>query len=334
MPKDKNERELDKFLTEQGFKVEGDGVSELPQEVPNEEAAPENSAPQPEGEQQVQEATPENAPPPKPDDPKHNWEKREQDAKAAQRLLSEERSKLALEKRALEESREKAQKDREELEALLREIRAAREETPQPKPQSQVNEPEDEDDADIKQFVDEYPDLAKVVEKLSKRSAKRVAKPLLEKQAELDELRRQVRESQTKSEEDTLREKQERLFMTILEEHPDAFDLVNTPDFKQWISKQPPVFSDIIDNTTNYTADDAIGILNLYRSHKPLPARPSEGDMGVAVRKTTPPVNVGNDNDIFTDLEMENLSLVANNYRTPEQRRKFDEKLARTLNQT
>lgn len=339
MSRTKQERDLDKFLSSEGFKYEPTGVEALPVQDEPEGQAPTDVAPNQE-ESVVEAPVTDPVQPPQPEKPvqedKHNWEKRKQDAQAAQRQLSEERNKLALEKRDLEAVRAKAQQDKEEIEALLRELREAKENVKPTKSQQQPSEPNDEEEDDeIKQFVDEYPDLAKVVERLSQRSARRVAKPILDKASIIDDLQRKLKEREAQTEQDQAKAAENSFFMEILNKHEDAFEIVQTPEFQNWIQRKPPVYRDIIDNTTRYSPQDAIMVLDEYRGQKPKPTRPDEGDMAVSVRRSQPPMAHGGDDegDVFTEEEMANLGVIANSYRTPEQRRKFDEKLARTLTQ-
>jgi len=158
---------------------------------------------------------------------------------------------------------------KEEREQLLQE--------PQPLQESS------EEDADIENFRENYPDVYNVVEAMTTKNS---AREVQELKQEIDRLSQKEEELQAKS-----------AYQELLALHPDFSDIKKSDQFKEWLGKQPPNISDGITKNNN-DVQYASRVLDLYKadtaSTKKPRGRPSKKQLEAAAEAVTrtSPVNV------------------------------------------
>ena len=147
----------------------------------------------------------------------------------------------------------------------------------------QAIEESSEDDADIANFKENYPDVYNVVEAMTTKNS---AKEVQELKQEIERLSKKEEQLQAKS-----------AYQALLALHPDFSDIKKSDQFKEWLGKQPPSIADGITKNNN-DVQYASRVLDLYKadtaSTKKTRGRPSKKQLAAAaeaVTRTTP-VNV------------------------------------------
>lgn len=117
-------------------------------------------------------------------------------------------------------------------------------------------------DESLDGFREEYPELYDMA-----------VNPLLK---QIEALKQQVAKFDSvasRYEQDRATIEQQSHNQAILQAHPDAFELVQTPDFQAWASKQGPFVQYAL---TQGSADEVVDALNLYRMAKPVEQRQAQ----------------------------------------------------------
>tara|TARA_R100000808_G_C2154393_1_gene165344 strand:+ start:6976 stop:7815 length:840 start_codon:yes stop_codon:yes gene_type:complete len=160
-----------------------------------------------------------------------------------------------------------------------------------------------EEDADIANFKENYPDVYNVVEAMTTKNSAR----------EVQELKQEIERLSAKEEQ--LQAKN--AYQALLALHPDFSDIKKSDQFKEWLGKQPPSIADgIIKN--NNDVQYASRVLDLYKadtaSTKKTRGRPSKKQLEAAAEAVTrtSPVNVSTNNSdankkVWTTSEIRKL---------------------------
>jgi hypothetical protein len=262
----------------------------------------------------------------------HNWEKREADAKEAQRSLSRERNKLDGVKQEVDEKLSLLEQRKQEVQELLERLEATKSST------KTVVEDDQGGDDDEKAFSAEYPDLDRIINKKINKNVSKVVKSEVEpvKQRLNDEDKK--RETRKKTTEEALETARRQEILTgILESHEDATTVANDDAFIEWIADKPPFWRDIMLNTFNYSAQDCIFVLDQYKSFvnggKPKVRKPSPGDQGTRIKSGGLP-DERVESDTYTDAEISDLPQLINRIartNNPKLKAQMEAKLERTL---
>ena len=135
------------------------------------------------------------------------------------------------------------------------------------------SQPEPQDNPELEQFKQSYPEVYNVVEQVSTKNA---SKEVEELRAEVQRLSEREEELQAKS-----------AYQQLLALHPDFPELKKSDDFKTWLGDQPP---SIAEGVTGNSSDVkyASRVLDLYKADKGLNkkrGRP-KGSAAEAVTKT------------------------------------------------
>lgn len=158
---------------------------------------------------------------------------------------------------------------KEEREQLLQE--------PQPLQESS------EEDADIENFRENYPDVYNVVEAMTTKNS---AREVQELKQEIDRLSQKEEQLQAKS-----------AYQELLALHPDFSDIKKSDQFKEWLGKQPPNISDGITKNNN-DVQYASRVLDLYKADKGLNkkrGRPKRSAAEAVTRTNAKTVSVNQD---------------------------------------
>tara|TARA_Y100000361_G_scaffold7218_1_gene6053 strand:+ start:177 stop:1016 length:840 start_codon:yes stop_codon:yes gene_type:complete len=160
-----------------------------------------------------------------------------------------------------------------------------------------------EEDADIANFKENYPDVYNVVEAMTTKNS---AKEVQELKEEIERLSAKEEQLQAKN-----------AYQALLALHPDFSDIKKSDQFKEWLGKQPPSIADGITKNNN-DVQYASRVLDLYKadtaSTKKTRGRPSKKQLEAAaeaVTRTTP-VNVSTNNSdankkVWTTSEIRRL---------------------------
>ena len=160
-----------------------------------------------------------------------------------------------------------------------------------------------EEDADIANFKENYPDVYNVVEAMTTKNS---AKEVQELKEEIERLSANEEQLQAKN-----------AYQALLALHPDFSDIKKSDQFKEWLEKQPPSIADGI-TKNNSDVQYASRVLDLYKadtaSTKKTRGRPSKKQLEAAaeaVTRTTP-VNVSTNNSdankkVWTTSEIRRL---------------------------
>ena len=160
-----------------------------------------------------------------------------------------------------------------------------------------------EEDADIANFKENYPDVYNVVEAMTTKNS---AKEVQELKEEIERLSANEQQLQAKN-----------AYQALLALHPDFSDIKKSDQFKEWLEKQPPSIADGI-TKNNSDVQYASRVLDLYKadtaSTKKTRGRPSKKQLEAAaeaVTRTTP-VNVSTNNSdankkVWTTSEIRRL---------------------------
>jgi hypothetical protein len=160
-----------------------------------------------------------------------------------------------------------------------------------------------EEDADIANFKENYPDVYNVVEAMTTKNS---AKEVQELKEEIERLSANEEQLQAKN-----------AYQALLALHPDFSDIKKSDQFKEWLGKQPPSIADGITKNNN-DVQYASRVLDLYKadtaSTKKTRGRPSKKQLEAAaeaVTRTTP-VNVSTNNSdankkVWTTSEIRRL---------------------------
>ena len=160
-----------------------------------------------------------------------------------------------------------------------------------------------EEDADIANFKENYPDVYNVVEAMTTKNS---AKEVQELKEEIERLSANEEQLQAKN-----------AYQALLALHPDFSDIKKSDQFKEWLGKQPPSIADGITKNNN-DVQYASRVLDLYKadtaSTKKTRGRPSKKQLEAAaeaVTRTTP-VNVSTNNSdankkVWTTSEIRKL---------------------------
>ena len=108
-----------------------------------------------------------------------------------------------------------------------------------------------EEDADIENFKENYPDVYNVVEAMTTKNS---AKEVQELKQEIERLSQKEEQLQAKS-----------AYQALLALHPDFSDIKKSDQFKVWLGKQPPNISDGITKNNN-DVQYASRVLDLYKA--------------------------------------------------------------------
>ena len=108
-----------------------------------------------------------------------------------------------------------------------------------------------EEDADIENFKENYPDVYNVVEAMTTKNS---AKEVQELKQEIERLSQKEEQLQAKG-----------AYQELLALHPDFSDIKKSDQFKVWLGKQPPNISDGITKNNN-DVQYASRVLDLYKA--------------------------------------------------------------------
>jgi len=168
------------------------------------------------------------------------------------------------------------------------------------KPQPMQEYPEE--NADIENFKENYPDVYNVVEAMTTKNS---AKEVQELKQEIERLSQKEEQLQAKS-----------AYQELLALHPDFSDIKKSDQFKEWLGKQPPNIADGITKNNN-DVQYASRVLDLYKadtgSAKKTRGRPSKKQLEAAAEAVTrtSPVNVSTDSGankkVWTTSEIRKL---------------------------
>lgn len=161
---------------------------------------------------------------------------------------------------------------------------------------------------EAEEWVQSYPDLARVIGTLIDERAGSMVNPLTE----------EVKNTRLELEAERTARARERAMSEILQVHPDFLQLINEDDFKEWVEAQPsdrgPVigqalYDALYKNETDATA--AIQAVNIYKSDKGMNSKPKkktsdEAAFSVTPSKSAPPKSEGNKNQ-FLESEIEKM---------------------------
>ena len=143
-----------------------------------------------------------------------------------------------------------------------------------------------EENADIENFKENYPDVYNVVEAMTTKNS---TKEVQELKQEIERLSQKEEQLQAKS-----------AYQELLALHPDFSDIKKSDQFKAWLGKQPPNISDGITKNNN-DVQYASRVLDLYKadtgSTKKPRGRPTRKQVEAAAEAITrtSPVNVSTD---------------------------------------
>lgn len=159
--------------------------------------------------------------------------------------------------RRMHQATQEAAEFRRRLEALEQAQKAS------PSNAQQPDQPT-EDDADLASFEEDWPDVAKPVQKLVDRQAKEI-ETLKATIAELSADHKQRKESEV---ERANRDHFER----IAARHPDVNEIGAAPEFQAWLQSQPPAVRQIAQQGTT---DDVIYLLDTFKAQTGKGAKPA-----------------------------------------------------------
>ena len=203
-------------------------------------------------------STPEPEPEPTPEPtaepaPEEQPNAQEDKYKAAVKAMNEAQRKAA----EASKREEEFVKRQQEMEAKLNEALEKLSKRPEPE------EAQDELETDM-------PEVARLAEL----KAKRVLSPLEQKMSAI-EAQLKALEEVRKQQETELNAKS--MLSEIRKAHPDYDQVVNSDEMVAWINNDaPPIYKAIFDGSVNFTARDAIAVLNAYKSTTtPTPAKPT-----------------------------------------------------------
>lgn len=155
--------------------------------------------------------------------------------------------------RGMNKAQQEAAALRKEVAAMQAQIQQLMERKPE--------EPELKDES-LDGFREEYPELYEMA-----------VNPLLKQIEALKQHVAKFDSVASRYEQDRATIEQQSHNQAILQAHPDAFELVETPDFQAWASKQGPFVQYAL---TQGSADEVVDALNLYRMAKPVEQRQAQ----------------------------------------------------------
>lgn len=126
---------------------------------------------------------------------------------------------------------------------------------------TKINMPRNE--AEMEEWVKDYPDLGRVLMTLARKQAKE----------EADAVRADLEALKAERQEETLNFQRQAAVRQLLEVHPDFYELVETPEFQEWVDSQPEkrgprigqaIYDALRINETD--ADSAIQAVSLFKS--------------------------------------------------------------------
>lgn len=109
---------------------------------------------------------------------------------------------------------------------------------------------------EMRDWIKKYPELAGILKAMMKEEANYVKEELGAKLEELESTKRQVEAN--------------RAFQAVVRVHPDFGNLINSPEFQEWVQRQPEekgrAGQAILDAMTKgFDADEAIKAVNIYK---------------------------------------------------------------------
>ncbi len=289
--------ELDAEMARMGFIDDGTGnfvPAPRQQPVTPQTPAPAVIAPEPEPLSQIQ-FTPQPTPTPQ---PQHNWDKREADAREAQRQLS-------LERNALIEERTQLARERAEAMATiqaLQEQRAALEARASivPSVPEQILTPE---------FRAEYPDIAAAIEQSH-----------IANQAEIARIRQEHQKEQDERAYESERNRRELFLNEVRRVHRDYDAIIASDVFKQWVQAQNRSTKLVLEETFNlslgYEPSDLSDVITRFKkalnpTHITPPVPPSLNAVDPGARGADNGIEPsGKDDFVFSLAEMRDPSLI------------------------
>lgn len=162
--------------------------------------------------------------------------------------------------------------------------------------------------AEAEKWVQEYPDLARVISTLiDERAGKHVT-----------EIADEVRDAKTQLEAERQSIAYERAYNEILKSHPDFPELIGEDDFKSWVESQPEergpivgraLYTALYENLTD--AKSAIQAVNVYKSdqEKKKPKKDPAREAATSIpRRTASSSPSADGKKTFTESEIENMS--------------------------
>lgn len=161
--------------------------------------------------------------------------------------------------------------------------------------------------AEAEAWVQEYPDLARVISTLIDERAG----------TQVQSVSEQVQDVRTQLEAEREAAAHERAFNKILEVHPDFVSMIQEDDFKSWVESQPEergpivgkaLYDALYNNRTD--AQSAIQAVNVYKSdqEKKKPKKDTSRTNATAVNvRTAPSAPSGTGKKTFTESEIDNM---------------------------
>lgn len=256
-----------------------------PQDPPTEDTPPApEPPPAPEDEPEPEEDPGEGEPPadPEPETPPEddltgltlkNAAERIKNAQQRMHTATAEAAELRKKHDSLTRDLEDAQADVRRLQREVDQLKAA-----PPAPAAPAPTPVAE--SALKRLVDEYPEMAPVVEEMLglRTRNEQLAGKVTEMQTQIAETGRKV---DTRSNSERIAEH----LSAIRKKHPDLDKIKAADDFKGWKTRQPPVVQEALNKGT---ADDVIWALDLYKAAVGIGKR--KGKLGAAVTAAQPDV--------------------------------------------
>lgn len=151
-------------------------------------------------------------------------------------------------------------------------------------------------EAELAEWANAYPDVAKIVETIAIKKAKEQAKAIEDRLKSLDERERQ-----------TVRDKAEAELMRL---HPDFDQIRDSDEFHEWVEQQPKwVQAALYENDEDAKA--AARAIDLYKSDKKISSKPSssrEAAMSVKTRGTRSAPSGSGEDGVFYESQVAKMS--------------------------
>ena len=159
--------------------------------------------------------------------------------KEAEKTVSEESEPLSAEEQTFKKRYGDLRRHNQKIEARLKDLESQHKETNPPK-----------SEADVKQWIEKYPDFAAIVEAIASKKA--------------DEMYGDSFKSIEEERANLARAKAE---AAIVEKHSDFFKITGSDEFHEWIDAQPKRVQDALFENED-DAESAIRVLDLYKLDK------------------------------------------------------------------
>ena len=197
----------------------------------------------------------------------HNWQKRMEDAKAAQREL--------------EQTRQAMRRESEQLQALLAQLEAQRTSIPPippaPAPQPAAQLSDDDLPPEVKALKETEPDLYAAMVKTAQLAAAPLVDPIQRTVSATQAALEKEREKQAQA---SLEARAEKLRIAVLDKNAKAIEIAESPEFEAFLQAQPvgirEFYKDVLyKNSTSYDADTFLAPIVAFEKSRPAPPPPT-----------------------------------------------------------